>query len=131
MKSIVFVLLFLVAGYSQNLDSLVNKGKVGVKRNLQGLIFSKSSKTVETPKITKSAATKNIEVFVDNDNEAKIESLEINVAKLSVICENLQKQSDTHADNQDLFLKLIEALGSGLIAIVIALISKKLKLKGD
>jgi hypothetical protein len=56
------------------------------------------------------------------DNEARLRQVEISMAKMSVILENLQKQSDSHSDNLNLFVKILEILIGSLTSISVALI---------
>jgi hypothetical protein len=59
----------------------------------------------------------------------RVDDLEASVIKLTIICDNLQKQSDSHSDNQELFLKLFEILFGGIVSIVIAVMGYKFSKK--
>ena len=59
----------------------------------------------------------------------RVNDLEASVVKLTIVCDNLQKQSDSHSDNQELFLKLFEILFGGLVSIAVAVIGFKFSKK--
>jgi hypothetical protein len=76
------------------------------------------SGTVKSEKgANKSVITVKRHVTYKPDVTQRVNDLESSVEKLTTICTNLQKQSDSHSDNQEFFLKWIEII-SGLVSIV-------------
>jgi hypothetical protein len=128
MKNVFFgVLLFAISfgTYSQSLDSLILKGQKGINRiqHLKSFIPGNGSK--ETP--TKSYVMRGPSLYMAQAQ--RVDDLEASVIKLTIICDNLQKQSDSHSDNQELFLKLFEILFGGIVSIVIAVMGYKFSKK--
>jgi hypothetical protein len=148
MKNGIFFVLLLVIPlglFGQSLDSLILKGQKGINRvqHLKsfipgsGVAFKDTARTKnnkvhgvifkDATTITKSYAMPGPSLIVEQAQ--RIDELEASVAKITVICDNLQKQSDSHSDNQEFFLKLFEIIFGGFVSIIIAVIGYKFSKK--
>jgi hypothetical protein len=127
-KSLFFILLLLIGVYGQSLDSLILKGQKGINRvqHLKSFIPGSGKVFQETAR-TKSLVMPGPSLYIAQ--EQRVNDLEASVVKLTVVCDNLQKQSDSHSDNQELFLKLFEILFGGLVSIAVAVIGFKFSKK--
>jgi len=134
MKAAAIVLIMVSAVCATNLDSLLNASAKGERkaRVLQGFIVHNGVTVANySPKLTppdvlfgSSAPTHTLPMVPPSavDNDARLRQVEISMAKMSVILENLQKQSDSHSDNLNLFVKILEILLGSLTSIAVALI---------
>jgi hypothetical protein len=59
--------------------------------------------------------------------EKRIRDLEINVTKVTVILENMQKVNEKHSDKFDVYMKFFEAIITAIAGIVTALIGVYIK----
>jgi len=130
-----FICLMLVSTIcATNLDSLLNASVNGERkaRALQGFFVNRGVTVANYgPKLTppdvlfgphEPIPVPPVVPSMSIDNEARLRQVEISMAKMSVILENLQKQSDSHSDNLNLFVKILEILIGSLTSISVALI---------
>jgi hypothetical protein len=115
---LLFILLLALCSYGQNLDSMVSKGQEAINRvhHFKGVLSDHRDAAVNK--------MRDFRPFISQQQD--IEDLKINVAKLTVICDNLQKQSDGHSDNQDFLLKIIEIIIGGIVTIAMSYLGLKL-----
>ena len=127
-KFIVLLLVIPLGLFGQSLDSLILKGQKGVNRvqHLKSFIPGSGKVLKDTPTM-KNYMMRGPSLIMEQAQ--RVDDLEASVAKLTVICDNLQKQSDSHSDNQEFFLKLFEILFGGAVSIVIAVIGYKFSKK--
>jgi hypothetical protein len=135
------IALFLVtSSYATNLDSLLNRSSTGERnaRSLQGFIVGKGvlvaryAPTLTPPEKLFNTGLRPLSIIpasptlpAINNTEAEIRDLQISTAKMSVILENLQKQSDSHTDNINIIVKIFEILVGSITTIAVAVISTR------
>jgi hypothetical protein len=118
-RMMLFILLTVFLSFGQDLDSLIVKGQKATNRarHLKSFMLNKTNKDTIAVKTDKGFIMVKRHIAYEPDAVQRINDLEASVDKLTTICTNLQKQSDSHSDNQELFLKWIEII-SGLVSIV-------------
>lgn len=128
----IFLILFVVSSCHAglvNLDSLTKKSYSSETnaRQLHGLFFQRHlTPLAPLPRpLPPDSLFKSVPAAAPVTANNDIRDLQISVAKLSVIVDNLQKQADSHGNNMDFILKLIEIFMGTVSAIVIAYISVK------
>ena len=110
-----------------NLDSLVKKSYAseGKARHLNGFIFHHHLVPL-IPVAPPEEPNKNVSSPAPTND---VEDLKIAVAKLSVSVDYLQKASESHGNNMDFILKLVELIIGGISAIVVAYVTTKVAKK--
>jgi len=120
---IILILAFLVP--AQNLDSIMNMGVQQVQHyKMMPLIppeelFAKS--VLDTVPILRPLPTFRVnETSIELDK--RVRDLEINVTKISVILENMQKINEKHTDKFDSVMRFFEVIITAIAGIITALI---------
>lgn len=127
----ILILFLATSSFATNLDSLLNRSSTGERnaRTLRGFIVRKGTTVAQyAPVLTspdKLFAIRLQPLTAINNSEAEIRDLQISTAKMSVILDNLQKQSDSHTDNLNLIVKIFEILIGSATTILVALIGTR------
>ena len=137
-----FILILVTGSFAVNLDTLLGQSSSGAHkaRDLHGYLARHSEKHLpdtanQSPaSIFSKSKEDSFRGPVDRNhkapllfmdavrNEERINQLEISVAKMSVILDNMQKQSDSHTNNIDVLIKIFEILIGSLTTIAASVI---------
>jgi hypothetical protein len=120
-KILFLIILLSFSVMSSPLDSLIKKSSDAEKR-----LHTKHDNISD---VSKGSRAKSIEDFDETPNVItgvylleKINKLEIDLAKTTVVLQSLQSQSSAHADNSDFNLRLLEIVIGAIVTLGLALI---------
>jgi hypothetical protein len=142
MKKIALIILTTALALSaQNLDSLMNSGAQQVRHlKMMPLIpltppdrLFTTRDTVSTPTVP-SPVLRPLNIIREDRYSAELDKrvrdLEINITKVTIILENMQKVNEKHTDKFDTVMHFLEALITAMAGIAVALIGVYFKKSG-
>ena len=136
MKSLFLLTILISVGYAgTNLDSLVNESQKGEQRAKHvGWLAGQKKPLITGAYPVGGGKAKSLWEETNQDTlikqlSQKVEDLQSSQEKLTLIVASLQSSSNTHSDNQDFILKLVEIFMGAIVTLLAAYITAKITKK--
>ena len=141
MKHLILIAFLASVSYAgANLDSLVKESKAGEqKAHHVGWMATKKMPLIPTTAEVGGGRSKSIMVEDTQEESSqdlmiklvssRVDEMQANQEKLTLIVASLQNQSNTHSDNQDFTLKLVEIFMGAIATLAAAYITAKIAKK--
>ena len=134
LRILLMILSFTFIVSAQNLDTLMSSGAQQVRhlKMIPLIPLTPPEKLFSDEKTVTAAPVLHPLNFIHQDQsyvelEKRVRDLELNITKVSVILENMQKVNQKHSDNFDSVMHFIEVIITAIAGIVTALIGVYVK----
>jgi hypothetical protein len=134
-KFFTFILLIAFMVSAQNLDSLISSSAQQVRqyKMVPMVSLEKSFSKIDTGTISAPAMPHSLPVVSSQaqirmiEIEKRLRETEINLTKVTVVLENMQRVSEKHSDKFSIYMRFFEVIITAIAGIITALIGVYVK----